>query len=271
MAVPGAETMIVDSHFHAWSPSSTLSADRTYAPPAATTIEDALVMQVRHGVEHGVMIQPSFLGTDNGYILECLRSHPNRLRATVVVDPEIPESALEEMDRLGVVGFRLNLHSAKTMPNYAHPVYHRLYDWAAAHGWHAEVIARGPIWADVLQRLRPWNLTVVVDHFGMSSPAQDPEEIGFGAVLNAGREGRAWVKLSAPYRQEVPDLRRYAARLVAAFGRERVVWASDYPWTNYEQGRSYRALLDMLSEWVPDPELREAILGANALRLFRFR
>lgn len=61
--------MIVDSHFHAWSPASSLAADRAYAPAAATTIEDALVMQVRHGVDHAVMIQPSFLGTDNSYIL----------------------------------------------------------------------------------------------------------------------------------------------------------------------------------------------------------
>jgi predicted TIM-barrel fold metal-dependent hydrolase len=263
--------MIVDSHFHAWSPASPLAADRAYTPAAAVTIDDALVMQVRHGVDHAVMVQPSFLGTDNSYILECLRSHPNRLRATVVVGPEVPEAELEAMDKLGVVGFRLDLHSGKTMPNYACPRYHRLYDWAAAHGWHAEVIASGAIWADVLLRLKPWKLTVVADHFGMPSPASDPDEIGFGAVLEAGREGRAWVKFSAPYRQEMPAMARYAARLLAAFGRERVVWASDYPWTRYEAGRSYREQLDALSGWVPDPELRQAILGPNAARLFRFR
>jgi predicted TIM-barrel fold metal-dependent hydrolase len=216
------------------------------------------------------MIQPSFLGTDNGYILDCLRAHPDRLRATVVVDPGIPEAELEAMDRLGVTGFRLNLHSSKTIPNYASPVYHRLYEWAAAHDWHVEVIAQGAIWADVLARLKPWKLNVVVDHFGMPSPRIDPEEIGFGAVLAAGREGRAWVKLSAPYRQEISDLRSCAMRLLAAFGRDRVVWASDYPWTKHEAGRSYRALLDGLSDWLPDGELRQAVLGANAARLFRF-
>jgi predicted TIM-barrel fold metal-dependent hydrolase len=263
--------MIVDSHFHAWAPDSPLAADRGYAPAEARTIDDALAMQARHGVTHGVMIQPSFLGTDNGYILDCLSAHPERLRATVVVDPDIPENELEAMDRLGVVGFRLNLHSAKAMPNYASPAYHRLYDWAAAHDWHVEVIAQGAIWADVLLRLEPWKLTVVVDHFGMPSPSVDPDEIGFGAVLEAGREGRAWVKFSAPYRQEVPDLRRYAARLLAAFGRDRIVWASDYPWTKHEAGRSYQALLDALADWVPEDTYRQAILGTNAARLFRFR
>jgi predicted TIM-barrel fold metal-dependent hydrolase len=78
------------------------------------------------------------------------------------------------------------------------------------------------------------------------------------------------VKFSAPYRQEVRDLGRCAARLLAAFGRDRVVWASDYPWTKHEAGRSYRALLDALSDWAPDEELRQDILGPNAARLFRF-
>lgn len=98
--------MIVDSHFHAWAPDSRLAADRSYAPAGVKTVEDALAIQARHGVTHGVMIQPSFLGTDNAYILDCLRAHPDRLRATVVVGPDIPEKDLEAMDRLGVVGFR---------------------------------------------------------------------------------------------------------------------------------------------------------------------
>jgi len=263
--------MIVDSHFHAWPADSILAADRGYLPAEAKSVEDAFAAHARHGVTHGVLIQPSFLGTDNSYILDCLRAWPDRLRATVVVDPDITIEKLEEMGRLGVVGFRLNLHSSKTMPNYTSPAYHRLYEWAVAHGWHAEVLAQGAIWADVLQRLKPWNLTVVVDHFGMPHPAADPDDIGFDAILAAGREGRAWVKFSAPYRQHVPDLPGCAARLLAAFGRGRIVWASDYPWTKHEEGRSYQALLDALEEWAPEEDLRQAILGANAARLFRFR
>lgn len=263
--------MIVDSHFHAWSSDGDFAADRAYLPAAAKSIDDGLAVQARHGVTHGVLIQPSFLGTDNSYILDCLRAHPDQLRATVVVDPDIPEAELEAMDRLGVVGFRLNLHSSKTMPNYTSPAYHRLFEWAAAHNWHAEVLAQGAIWADVLQHLRPWKLTVVVDHFGIPNPRLDPDETGVDAILAAGCEGRAWVKFSAPYRQSVRDLPGYAARLLAAFGRERVVWASDYPWTKHEEGQSYQALLDALADWVPEDELRRAILGPNAARLFRFQ
>lgn len=262
--------MIVDSHFHAWPADSELVADRGYQPAQARPVEDAFAIHARHGVTHGVLIQPSFLGTDNGYMLDCLRASPDRLRATVVVDPEIAVAELEAMDRLGVVGFRLNLHSSKTMPNYASPHYQRLYEWAAAAGWHVDILAQGAIWADVLQRLDAWTVTVVVDHFGMPDPRVDRDETGFGAILEAGRNGRTWVKFSAPYRQAVRDLPAYAARLLAAFGRDRVVWASDYPWTKHEEGRSYAALLGALAEWVPDADLRGRILWDNPARLFRF-
>jgi predicted TIM-barrel fold metal-dependent hydrolase len=263
--------MIVDSHFHAWPAESSFAPDRAYLPAVAKSIDDGLAEQARHGVTHGVLIQPSFLSTDNSYILECLEAWPDRLRATAVVDPDIAEDELERMDRLGVVGFRLNLHSSKTMPNYTSPAYYPLYEWAAAKGWHVEILAQGAIWADVLQFLRPWDLTVVVDHFGIPSPKFDPDEIGVDAILAAGRERRAWVKFSAPYRQSVSDLRGYAARLLAAFGRERVVWASDYPWTKHEEGQTYGALLDALADWVPEEEIRKDILGRNAARLFRFQ
>ena len=56
-----------------------MAADRGYQPAEARPIEDAFALHARHGVTHGVLIQPSFLGTDNGYMLECLRASPDRL------------------------------------------------------------------------------------------------------------------------------------------------------------------------------------------------
>jgi hypothetical protein len=103
--------MIVDSHFHAWAPDSRLAADRSYAPAEVKTIEDALAIQAGHGVTHGVMIQPSFLGTDNAYILDCLRARPDRLRATVVVGPDIPEKDLE-----AISGFADRTGAAPSVP-----------------------------------------------------------------------------------------------------------------------------------------------------------
>lgn len=262
--------MIVDSHFHAWTEDCPLVAERGYKPLAAKPIDTCLDIHDAHGVTHGVLVQPSFLGFDNSYILDCLRQYPNRLRASVVVGPDLDERMLEEMDTLGVVGLRLNLISTKTILNHQTHHIFPLYEWAAAHNWHVEVFADGAMWVDVAARLQPFGVTIVADHFGMPNAALDPGDIGHKAILKAAESGRVWVKFSGFYRPNVPDLAPYAARLIEACGPDRIVWASDFPWTGHETLHPFQTTLDNLGEWVEDPNLRAKIMGENAATLFQF-
>lgn len=128
--------MIVGSHFHDWSADAACAEDRGYLPRVAKPVEDGRDVQRHRGVARGVLIRPSFLGTDNRYLLSCFAAYPERL--------------------------------------------------------------------------------------------------------------------------------------LAAFGSDRVVRAGDYPWTKHEHGRSSGELLDTLADCIPDAEIRRAILGVNAARLFRF-
>lgn len=262
--------MIVDSHFHAWTEDCPLVAERGYKPLAAKSIDTCLEIHDAHGVTHGVLVQPSFLGFDNSYILDCLRQHPDRLRASVVVGPDLDEPLLEEMDELGVVGLRLNLISTKTVLNHQTHHIFPLYEWAAAHNWHVEVFADGAMWADVAARLLPFGVTIVVDHFGMPNAAMDPGDIGHKAILKAAESGQVWAKFSGFYRPDVPNLGLYAARLLEVCGPDRIVWASDFPWTGHETLHRFQTTLDNLSKWVEDPDLRAQIMGENAANLFRF-
>jgi predicted TIM-barrel fold metal-dependent hydrolase len=54
-----------------------------------------------NGVSHAVLVQPSFLGTDNHYLLDVLRRYP-RFRGI----------ARGSADKAAVVGIRLDLSSA---------------------------------------------------------------------------------------------------------------------------------------------------------------
>ena len=56
-----------------------------------------------------MLVQPSFLGTDNSYLVAALKEQPQRLRGVVVVDPMIAQSELDDLSTAGVVGVRLNL------------------------------------------------------------------------------------------------------------------------------------------------------------------
>jgi predicted TIM-barrel fold metal-dependent hydrolase len=262
--------LIVDSHFHAWTDDCQFTAERGYKPKAAKPIGECFDVHDAHGVTHGVLVQPSFLGTDNSYMIACLKRFPDRLRASVVVSPDITDAELEEMHEVGVVGIRLNLISSKYVINHQLPHIHRLYEWAAEHGWHIEVFADGAAWADVTARLLPFGVDIVVDHFGMPNAKFDPDDIGHKAILKAAESGKVWVKFSGFYRPNVPDLKPYAENFLKACGPKRIVWASDFPWTGHEGKHTYHRTMEVLEDWVGDANIRAQIMGANAMTLFRF-
>jgi predicted TIM-barrel fold metal-dependent hydrolase len=61
-----------------------------------------------------------------------------------------------------------------------------------------------------------------------------------------------------------------AQRLLAAFGAQRMLMASDWPWIEFEPG--YAQALQLVDILLPSltPTERDAIRGATALSLFRF-
>ncbi|WP_350340910.1 amidohydrolase family protein, partial [Escherichia coli] len=69
----------------------------------------------------GVLIQPSFLGTDNSYMVSGLRQAPERLRGIAVLAPEAEAGTMRDLAGAGVVGLRLNL-IGKPDPAFASPV-----------------------------------------------------------------------------------------------------------------------------------------------------
>ena len=75
----------VDTHAHVFDRSCRLVEGRRYTPgyeaPAARYVE----VLARAGVRHGVLVQPSFLGTDNACLLAGLRRFPGTLRGIAVV------------------------------------------------------------------------------------------------------------------------------------------------------------------------------------------
>ena len=76
--------MVVDGHAHVFLKDMPLAGTRRYAPSHDATPADYLGLLDAHRVTHGVLVQPSFLGTGNDYLLAALRAHPQRLRGVVI-------------------------------------------------------------------------------------------------------------------------------------------------------------------------------------------
>jgi predicted TIM-barrel fold metal-dependent hydrolase len=97
----------------------------------------------------------------------------------------------------------------------------------------------------------------------------------FRELLRLGRAGRAVVKLSGlvKFSHRPPpheDTWPFVRALADAFGPERCVWASDWPFLRAPVRIDYGPLLALLEELVPDRAARRQILWETPCREFGF-
>jgi predicted TIM-barrel fold metal-dependent hydrolase len=79
----------------------------------------------------------------------------------------------------------------------------------------------------------------------------------------------AWVKLSAGYRLEFPQVAQdYTRALLAHAGPERLLCGSDWPFAGFEDSMRYEDVIASFRQWVPDADIRRIISGETALRLY---
>jgi predicted TIM-barrel fold metal-dependent hydrolase len=269
--IPAATLPAVDTHAHVFVPGLALSEGRRYTPDYEARPDDYLALLRTHGLSHGVLVQPSFLGTDNAYLLRALRACPAVLRGVAVVAPDVGQDALTEMAAAGVVGIRLNLVGQPTPALRGRP-WQGLLERVAALGWHVEVHLPAARLPEAMPGLLAAGCAIVVDHFGRPDPALGIADPGFAYLLRQADCGRVWVKLSGAYRNwpadEAADAGRAATRqLLRAYTPARLMWGSDWPHTEHRHV-SYAPVRRWLDAWIEDPAERAAVLGDTPARLF---
>ncbi|GMG83129.1 amidohydrolase family protein [Paralimibaculum aggregatum] len=251
----------IDGHAHVFHHALPMAPGRRYTPTADATLADYAALLRGHGLAGGLLVQPSFLGADNSFLLAALREaeawEDLALRGVVVLDPADPgwPQALAEADAAGVVGMRLNLVGRPADAAALAP-WEPLLAAVSARGWHVELHCEGARLAPVLEALLTRCETVVVDHFGLPSDAAGAACPGHRAILAAPR-GRVFVKVSAPYRvfprlasaEAARACRTVFGRLAGALGPEQLLWGSDWPWTQFEGRHDYAASLGWQACW----------------------
>jgi len=221
------------------------------------------------GITHGVLIQPSFFGTNNAEMLATIASDPSRLRGVAVVDPGIAEAQLARLAAGGVRAIRLNLRGVADLSSYSSENWTPLFARVSELGWHVELFLDAGALPRILPLFAQSNVALMLDHFG--SPGETPEAIDatFEAAKTLAAARELWCKFSAPYRLGGVDSTRLAQRWLALIGPARVVWGSDWPWTQHERGVDYQRLREGLDRWA-GAAVAPAILWDNAARLYGF-
>jgi predicted TIM-barrel fold metal-dependent hydrolase len=273
----------IDSHAHVFHRDLPLAQRRRYAPGYDAPLSGYLTELDRHGISHGVLVQPSFLGSDNRCLLEAIAEVPDRLRGIAVIEPAAvaaDPSQLDALARNGIVGIRVNLFGLPD-PDFSSAAWRATLPKIAALGWQIEVHCEarrlpkvvGPLLASTGDAI-----DVVVDHFGRPEPALGIDDPGFRYLLTLGETRRVWVKISGTYRNAARAEAGSEARtalaamplLESAFGLDRLVWGSDWPHTQHEGTQSYDTVYAMMSTLLPTPRARQTVLVDTPARLFRF-
>jgi len=99
----------VDTHAHVFSASDQCIETARYTPKYDASVEQYIAHLDEHHFKCGVLIQPSFFGTNNQVMLEAIEKFPDRLKGIAVVDPSTPYEELFSLKQKGITGIRLNL------------------------------------------------------------------------------------------------------------------------------------------------------------------
>ena len=270
--MPYAAITGIDTHAHIFRQDLPMVPGRRYSPSYDASVEQYLAHLDACALSHGVLIQPSFLGTDNHYMVAALQRFPQRLRGVAVVDAQVSDAELDELAAAGVVGIRLNL-IGKVLEDYTGPAWNGLFRRLARRGWQVEIQRVFDDLALIVPAILESGVTLVIDHFGLPAPSvqlDDPKHDAFFDLLD---QAPVWIKLSAAYRSQSDQARAQAieARLREACGGVgRFLWGSDWPNTQFESQTRYDQQFALLEALLPNPEERRRVLVDNPATLFGF-
>jgi predicted TIM-barrel fold metal-dependent hydrolase len=230
-----AEYRIIDPHVHVWKH----DPEYPFAPGANVPARDAapeqlLALMQANGVSRTVIIQVIHYKYDNRYLASVLRRYPGVFQGVARVDPLDP-AAPDHLSRLteeGFRGVRLSPAGGSSGDWFHGPLMPPL--WKRCRQLNVPMTVLAPIsrMPEVGRLLEGTpDLTVVIDHMA-DCPVDQPQELE--KLIALQRYLNLFVKISHTWslsRQSYPwlDAQEHVRRLHAAFGPQRLMWATDWP------------------------------------------
>ena len=269
----------VDCHFHVIAPTdrSPMLPGRSYTPAPASLARWRETLGPL-GVTQGVVVQPSFYGTDNRVLLDALAAGGGALLGVAAVGPEVSDTELDRLAAAGVRGVRMahfEAGDARAMGGFVpFEAFDALEVRLAERALHLQLFTDSRLLPGLEARLMRSRVPVVIDHMGRTPASIGAGHEGMRSLALLMREGPVWVKLSgvANISEAAPkyeDARAIHDALLEA-APARLVWGSDWPHTRpVREPPSTAALRALFDLWTPAP-LRDAILSASARALYRF-
>jgi predicted TIM-barrel fold metal-dependent hydrolase len=281
-AADGPGRGAIDAHSHIWT------ADVEKYPlaagfkvsdmkPASFTPQQLLAEARPCGVDRVVLIQMSYYRFDNSYMLAAMRDFPGVFSGVAIVDEHGPqlEDTMRDLKRQGVRGFRIHPGALPVDPWLSSPGMAAMWKLGADENLAMCALvnpdALGPL--DAMCERFP-NTPLVIDHFARIGVDGTVREAEVDKLCRLARHPLTYVKVSAFYalgKKQAPytDLGPMIRRLLDAFGRERLMWATDCPY-QVQAGHTYRDSIELVRsrlDFLSSAD-RQWLLGKTAQRVF---
>lgn len=263
----------VDSHAHIFKTKGNLVQGARYQPTTDALLEDYIAHLDQYSFHYGILIQPSFLGTNNDQMIAAIQRYPDRIRAVAVVPIDISDEKMRDYSQAGIVGARLNLFGQE-VPDLTQVEWQSFLKLLEKHQWQIELHAPPAYLKVLLPKLAEFKIAVVIDHFGRVDLDKGLEDPDYLSVLKQLNPEQHWIKVSGYYRlaHTVAEGKRRAkqalSQLLDLGFENRLVWGSDWPHTQHTETVSYESAYTFMQDLLADTQLQEKVLSQNALRLF---
>ena len=284
----------VDAHAHVFRPASVHPRGVDALVPAErdAPLADLLSVMGAAGVSNAILIP---LDDNDDYVAEVIASHAGQFVGVAVAtedeqgltrrDPV--ESLRRRRSRYPFVALRTSWLGRPTEPIEASPMFPTLLRMAedGIVLWSYLAPDQLPLLPKLVERLP--ELRVVLNHLGFTphdmwvdgavrprfDHALQPELVQ--TICALGRHPNVYVLVSGHYALSIteppyPDLHAPTRRIADAFGVDRLIWGSDYPWIRDVPG--YDVTRDLVRTILHELDTKslDRVLGGTARSLFSF-
>ncbi len=293
----------IDSHLHVWA----LDDERYPMPPGRVPnvsgdVERLLASMDEAQVDGALIVQPIFHGFDHGYVNEAIKAHPDRFKGMALINPQRMD-AVDQLDHLvtdkGYRGVRFNpamwvlgvidhlnltpeersIHfktcAECQLQHMNDDAGKAIYQKAGELGVPVGFMVSPKYFDQIDDLLTEFPETpAIIDHFGGckaadGAPGSNPD---FDALVALAKHPQLRIKVSGfvgPSDGAMPheDTWPMVKALLGAYGAERLMWGTDFPWIQSHGG--YVEGTQIIGQ-IPDISDvdRDWLMGGTATSLF---
>ena len=262
----------IDSHLHVW----TLDDERYpmlpgRVPNVPGDVERLLSSMDEADIDGALIVQPIFHGFDHGYVNQAIKAHPDRFKGMALSNPQRMD-AVDQLDRLvtdkGYSGVRFNpamwvlgvIEHLDLTPEERSKHFETcaecqlqhmnddagkgIYEKAGELGVPVGFMVSPKYFDQVDDLLSEFPETpAIIDHFGGCKVADGApgSNVDFDALMALAKHPQLRIKVSGfvgPSDGAMPheDTWPMVKALLGAYGAERLMWGTDFPWIQSHGG-----------------------------------